>query len=153
VGLVRVTSGWVGFGWKGREAFIPSGAICITRPGLGPGTPHYDEVTSDAFRAGLTMIDMHAGSAQQRAAALDRVLNEAQIRDAFTVWHLLSRVDADQRGRVFDRLAELVPPPASVTREGILKLDQQMLDDWWDAFGLDTASWWRKWKQQWREDK
>jgi hypothetical protein len=26
-----------------------------------------------------------------------------------------------------------------------------MLDDWWDALGLETAAWWRIWKQQWRD--
>lgn len=152
VGLVRVTNGWVGFEWKGHESFIPAGAVCVTRPGLGPGTPHY-EMTSDAFRAALTMIDMRGGSAQQRAAALERVLNEAQVRDVVTLWHLLTRVDADQRGRVFDRLAELVPPPDGVTRDGVLAGRDDMLDQWWDAFGFGTASWWRTWKQQWRDGK
>jgi len=28
------------------------------------------------------------------------------------------------------RLAKLVPPPPGVTREGVLKLNQQMLDSW-----------------------
>jgi len=35
-GLVKVTLGWVGFTWQGRESFIPAGAVCVTRPGLGP---------------------------------------------------------------------------------------------------------------------
>jgi hypothetical protein len=150
VGIVRVTSGWVGFEWKGREAVIPNGAVCITRPGLGPGTPHY-EVTSDAFRAALTMIDMRGGTSQQRAAALETVLNEAQVRDVMTLWHLLTRVDADQRGRVFDRLAELSPAPPGVTRDGVLAGREEMLDAWWDSFGFGTAGWWRTWKQQWRD--
>src|SRR5262249_27124844 len=84
VGVVTVDSGWVGFAWKGREAFIPSGAMCITRPGLGPGTPHY-ESTSNAFRRALTMIDMRGGSAAERSAGLETILNEAQIRDDITL--------------------------------------------------------------------
>jgi len=43
----------------------------------------------------------------------------------------VSRVDAAARGAVFDRLAQLVPPPADVTRDGILGLDREMLDTWW----------------------
>ncbi len=151
VGVVRVTSGWVGFEWRGRESFIPAGAMCITRPGLGPGTPHYEE-TSDAFRSALTMIDMNGGSAGQRASALDRILAEAGERDTVTLWHLLSRVDADQRDRVFDRLSQLAPPPAGVTRDGIRAGRREMLDQWWDKLGLGTTSWWRTWKQQWREN-
>jgi hypothetical protein len=49
------------------------------------------------------------------------VLALARPKDAVTLWHLLSRVSVDQRDRVFDRLTEFVPPPASVTREGIRK--------------------------------
>ena len=150
VGVVRVTSGWVGFEWRGREAFIPAGAMCITRPGLGPGTPHFEN-TPPAFRAALAMLDLRSGSASERDAALGRVLAEARERDSVTLWHLLTRVDPDQRGRVFDRLAELVPPPAGVTRDGVREGRREMLDRWWDDLGLGTSAWWRTWKQQWRD--
>ncbi len=150
-GLVRVTSGWVGFEWHKRESFIPAGAVCITRRGLGPGTPHYED-TSDAFRAALETLDLNNGSAEVKAAALDRVLAEAREHDVVTLWHLLARVDADQRGRVFDRLAQFVAAPPGVTRQGIGAGRREMLDEWWDALGLGTASWWRTWKQQWRDN-
>jgi hypothetical protein len=150
VGLVRVTSGWVGFEWRGQEAFIPAGAIDITRPGLGPGTPHFED-TSEAYKAALVTIDMRGGTAADRAAALTRVLTESRPRDTVTLWHLLTRVDADQRDRVFSRLAELVPPPPEVTREGIRAGKREMLDRWWDTLGLGTTNWWRVWKQPWRE--
>jgi hypothetical protein len=54
---------------------------------------------------------------------------------------------------VFDRLSELAPPPASVTRDGVLAGQRQMLDDWWDTLGLGAANWWRVWKQQWRDGR
>ena len=149
VGRVEVTSGWVGFEWNGRESFIPAGAVCVTRPGLGPGTPHYDDASPE-FRAAIETIDLNVGPKTNRTEALQRALSLARAKDAVTLWHLLSRVDADQRDRVFDRLAEFVPPPASVTRDGIRNGRRDMLDDWWDALGLGTASWWRTWKQSWR---
>ena len=152
VGRVEVTSGWVGFEWQGRESFIPAGAVCVTRPGMGPGTPHYDDV-SPGFRSAIETIDLAVGPPATRRAALDQVLALARPKDAVTLWHLLSRVPADQRDRVFDRLAEFVPPPGSVTRDGIKAGRKEMLDDWWDHLGLGTASWWRTWKQAWREDK
>jgi hypothetical protein len=151
VGLVQVTVGWVGFEWHGRESFIPAGAVCVTRPGLGPGTPHYED-TSDVFRAALTMIDVHGGSAPARASALGELLAAARPHDVVTLWHLLSRVDVDQRDRVFDRLADFVPPPAGVTQDGIRAGRREMLDEWWDALNLGTAAWWRTWKQQWRDN-
>lgn len=150
VGRVSVTSGWVGFEWQGRESFIPAGAVCVTRPGLGPGTPHYDDVSPE-FSAAIETIDLRVGPETNRAEALGRVLSLAREKDAVTLWHLLSRVDGDQRDRVFDRLAQFVPPPASVTREGIRAGRRDMLDDWWDHLGLGTATWWRTWKQTWQD--
>jgi hypothetical protein len=47
-------------------------------------------------------------------------------------------------------LAKFVPPPAGVTRDGIRAGNRDMRDAWWNKLGLDTASWWRTWKQQWR---
>lgn len=150
VGHIRVTTGWVGFEWRGRESFIPAGATCLTRRNFGPGTPFYDD-TSAAFQAALDTLDQSSGASDTRAAALDRVLSEARAKDTVTLWHLLSRVDGPLRGRVFDRLAQFVPPPSGVTRDGVLAGQKQMLDDWWDTLGLGAANWWRVWKQQWRE--
>ena len=66
-----------------------------------------------------------------------------------TLWHLLARVPASDRGAVFDVLAGLVPPPAAVTREGILRGDQTMRDVWWGALELGDVEWWRTWKRDW----
>jgi len=151
IGTVRVTLGWVGFEWHGRESFIPAGAKCITRPGRGPGTPHYEDTTK-AFQSALVLLDVNGGSGADRLAALDVVLNEARERDTVTLWHLLSRVDRTERDRVFDRLAAFVPPPPGVTRDGIRAGRRDMLDQWFDKLGLGTASWWRTWKQQWKDD-
>jgi hypothetical protein len=150
VGHVRVTTGWVGFEWRGRESFIPAGAVCLTRRGFGPGTPYFDDATP-AFKASLGELDLQLGTLATRNAALDRVIADARARDTVSLWHLLSRLDRDQSARVFDRLAAFVPTPAGVTREGVLAKDRRMLDDWWDALGLGAANWWRVWKQQWRD--
>ena len=143
-GLVTVLVGWVGFEWRGRESFIPAGSMCATRPGKGPGTP-YNERVSPAFREALQTLDFPSG-APDNGAALSRVLMEAEERDEVTLWHLLTRVDVSDRDRVFDRLAQFVPPPPGVTRDGIRAGRREMLDAWWDALGLGTASWWRTWK-------
>jgi hypothetical protein len=144
-GLVTVTLGWVGFEWRGRESFIPAGFSGETRPAVGPGTPwHID--SSPAFRRALETIDFRSG-APDTGAAISRVLDESLERDEVTLWHLLNRVPVGERDRVFDGLARFVAPPVSVTREGIRAGRRDMLDQWWDALGLGTASWWRTWKQ------
>lgn len=151
-GLLRTTLGWVGFKLDGREAFIPAGAVCATRPKIGPGTPYFDDAQA-SFREALAKFDFAGGSTEQTNADLAQILNEARPRDALTVWHLLSRVDASQRGLVYDKLAALVPPPSSVTRDGILQLDAKMLDLWWNALGLGDVSLWRTWERPWSHDK
>jgi hypothetical protein len=68
-----------------------------------------------------------------------------------TLWHLLSRVPAAERESVYTQMASIAPPPTGVTRDGVLALQQRMLDQWWDSLGLDSANWWRKWKSDWRQ--
>src|SRR5262245_16277691 len=117
--LLRVTFGWVALQLKDRESMVPSGAACKTRPGIGPGTPYFEDTTPE-FREALEKFDFdHDGS------SLNVLLNTARPRDSLTVWHLLYRSNEADRGLVYDRLAQLAPPPNGVTREGILKLDKQ----------------------------
>lgn len=151
-GLLRTTLGWVGFKLDGREAFIPAGAVCATQPKVGPGTPYFEDA-STSFREALSSFDFATLTPQERSAELSQILAESRPRDALTVWHLLVRVDDSDRGRVYERLATLVPPPAGVTREGILRLDQKMLDLWWNQLGLGDVSLWRTWERSWSQDK
>jgi hypothetical protein len=79
------------------------------------------------------------------------VLSLARPRDALSLWHLLSRLEGAERARVFDSLASLVPPPAGVTRAGVLRGDAAMRDLWWDELGLGSAGFWRQWTSRWTE--
>ena len=151
-GLLQTTFGWVGFKLHGRESFVPAGAVCLIRPRIGPGTPYFEDAPP-AFREALEKLDFDPGTAEQRSSELSVVLSEARKRDALTLWHLLSRVNEPERGRVYDRLAQLVPPPQGVTRAGVLRLDKKMLDLWWNKFNLGDMSLWRTWERSWPEGK
>lgn len=138
--LLRVTSGWVELELENRESIVPAGAACETRPGLGPGTPYFEDA-SIILRETLRTIDFDT-NASARSAALLGTLETARPRDTLTLWHLLARLDGEDRARVYDKMALLSPPPAGVTREGVLALNQQMLDAWreelertWMGFG------------------
>jgi hypothetical protein len=148
-GLLRVEAGWVGFESGGLQSLVPAGAACPTRRGIGPGTPYY-ETAPEALRRALTVIDF-APDLRERGAALETALAAARDRDALSLWHLLARLDGEDRGRAFDRLAGLVPPPAGVTREGILRGDPAMRDAWWGELGLGSADFWRGWTGRWSE--
>jgi hypothetical protein len=150
-GLLRVEAGWVGFESRGLQSLVPAGAACPTRRGIGPGTPYY-ETAPQALPAALAALDFGKDPAH-RDAALATVLAAARERDALSLWHLLARLDREGRGRVFDRLAVLVPPPTEVTREGILGGDRAMRDAWWDELGLGSADFWRGWTGRWSDER
>lgn len=145
-GLLRTRMGWVGFRLNGRDAFIPAGAVGETRKGIGPGTPYLEDASAE-FRAALREFDFAKLSEQQRSAQLAIVLANARKNDALTLWHLLTRAGLTDRGRVFDALNAAVPAPSGVTREGIARGEQTMLDAWWNQLGYDDISVWRKWEK------
>jgi hypothetical protein len=131
-GLLHVTSGWVALQLKDRESMVPAGATCATRPSIGPGTPYFDDA-SQLFRQALAKFDFEPKDQDwSKIPSLDLILKEARPRDTLTLWHLLERVEGTDRERVYDRMAVLTPPPDGVTREGVLQLDEQMLQQWKD---------------------
>ena len=124
-GDLRVTEGWAALEWKGRESLVPAGASASIRPGIGPGTPSFDDA-SPGLRAALTAFDFADGGSQ----AVATILGEARARDTLTLWHLMSRVAAGERARIYDRIAALAPPPDTVSRDKALQLDAPTLKHW-----------------------
>jgi hypothetical protein len=143
-GAIRVQMGWVAFQHLGRESFIPAGASCTTNARRGPGVPAFDDAPEELRSA----LDSWNRSADP--ASLDRILAAARRQDGLTLWHLLSRVNAAERGRVFDRFAQLIPLPPEVTRDEVLTLRPQAIDLCWNALNLEKADWWREWKRSWQ---
>ena len=140
-GLVRVLLGWVAFESDGRQALIPQGAMCATRPGVGPGTPRYEDAPV-GYAEALNRLDFGSPDDPQRSTALQTIVSSARPRDGLTLWHLLTRGSAAERAEVYERLAALSPPPPGVTRAAVLAGNRRALDRWWDAIGENTGSWW-----------
>lgn len=142
-GSLDVEMGWVAFQWGKLESFIPAGASCRTRPGRGPGTPHFSDAAAE-LQSALNRFDE---TGDQKP--LDAVLTAARPRDALTLWHLLSRTKGAQREEVFTRFTDLVELPPTVTKESILRGDRAAIDSAWDALNLGNRDWWREWKRRW----
>ena len=49
------------------------------------------------------------------------ILQESRTQDTLTLWNLLYRVNETQRGRLIDRMMDLMPPPVGVTRAAALR--------------------------------
>ena len=128
--LLRVTSGWVALQLRDIESIVPAGASCATRPGVGPGTPYFEDA-SEKFKSDLSRLDFdNALSEDAKRVLLSSLIGESRLRDTLTLWHLLYRVQGEDREQVFERMAALSPPPKEVTRDGCLQLDEKMLHLW-----------------------
>ena len=132
---LHVTAGWVSLVLNGHESMVPAGAFCETRPRIGPGTPYF-ESASATFRHALEKLDFESGGDE----ALNTILVESQARDALTLWYLFQRVGDVRRTLIYNRLAALAAPPEGVTRDGVMRLDQKMLDQWREKIEHDRIS-------------
>jgi hypothetical protein len=127
-GLLMVSQGWVALEWQGAESLVPAGASCRMRPGRGPGSPWFDDASTKLVHA-LHRFDAHPNPEPKD---LDAVLSQSRPRDTLTLWHLLSRVKAADRPRVYERMIQFAAPPAGITKEDILNLDRHSLTRWKD---------------------
>lgn len=141
-GTLRVSTGWVAFQHAGNESFIPAGAACLMRKGMGPGIPFFEDA-AEAFRQAVIAFQ------QGDSSALAAILKDARSRDGLTLWHLLTRVPARDRGEVFDRFAELVHLPPEISRDAVLRLNPKAIDLCWNALNLENTAWWRGWERRW----
>jgi hypothetical protein len=125
-GFLDVTAGAVEFEWAGRRAVVPLTFRTEIRPGFGPGVPVVADA-SDSFRRALAALEFDGDQ-----SALTRVLALARADDAISLWHLLARTTSEARVAVYDRLVALVPLPAGVERDAVLRLDRGALDTYWN---------------------
>ncbi len=131
---LHVTSGWVELKQGDDISLVPTGFIAEVQLGHRPGTPYAVELAEDA-RAALHRLDTGEGSATDLDVVLAAMYTAShnitlRHRSWITLWHLLQRVDPDDRRRVYPRLVSLSAPPSGVTMEGILALDRRMLKRW-----------------------
>lgn len=115
-GILRVTRGWVEFTQQGRDSLVPAGAMCKITRQRGPGLPYFEDA-SPQFRQAV------------EADRTDLMVASASVQDTLTLWHLLPRVPAAERGQVFDRIAGLTQLPTGISRQRVLKLDPEALND------------------------
>jgi hypothetical protein len=145
-GLLRVSSGWVQLELEDREVLIPAGAASLLRPGGNLGTPYFEDAP-EAFRSALARLDFGAQDATSRGAALTDLLASARPRDVFSFMELLRTARGEERRLLVDRGIVLLPPPAGVTRAGLLRGDDSMMHEWQRQLGIGEAKrWWLDWR-------
>lgn len=154
-GFLRVESGQVELVEGTRRALVLAGNEATLHPGRGPGLPYPVDAPA-TFRRALAEWEATegAGLASTRAEALDALLAASTPRTTVTLWHLLRRVDAPARARVYVRLATLAPPPDGVGPAAVLRLEPRALDAWRDALEPtwtteSVSAWKRVWRRVW----
>ncbi|HEV2491142.1 MAG TPA: FecR domain-containing protein [Candidatus Acidoferrales bacterium] len=134
-GILEVTEGWIQFqhGWV--QSMVPAGASAEMLPGYGPGAPYFSDA-SEKFRAALRIVNFDLGDPAARSAALFVVLDEARKRDAFTLLNLLHRVAPEDRGHLYDRLIQFLPPTPGLTRDDAINGNWNAFNAMWDELGI-----------------
>jgi hypothetical protein len=117
-GALHVTEGWVDLtrGWT--QSLVPRGASATFDAEGNLTVPVFDDA-APAFKEAVRRRDI------ARIAAL------ARTRDALTLLNLFSRLGEEERLIVYDRLAQLVPPPPPITRESMRWWTPRATEPWW----------------------
>ena len=125
--ILNVTDGKLIIKSGGSEEIITAGTICETRKNKSPGTPYSADASAE-FKEALSNFDFGGRTEEE----LETVLEKSTEKEAVSLWYLLKNSKPERVRLIYDRLFELVPPPLSVTYEGLLKKNEKMLKDWWE---------------------
>jgi hypothetical protein len=99
---------------------------------------------SDALIAALSSFEKFRDE-----VSLDRVLTLTDSSSTIVLWHLLPQVDESARGKVFDKLATVTLVPRGLTREKIVRLDWEALQNLRTflapAWSTEEVPLWKRW--------
>ncbi|MEW6653409.1 MAG: zf-HC2 domain-containing protein [Bacteroidota bacterium] len=111
---------------NGSSYLLDENHICKLKKGFRPGTP-VNIFSSDSLRASVESFDFEDGG----EAAVEKIISLAKEQDMLTLLALIPVVPQLQRQIIFQEISNRFPPPESVTRAGIIRLDTEMLYRWW----------------------
>lgn len=123
--MLYVDSGSVILTSNGRESLVPAGKYCMAKSGIGPGTP-YRKNASQEFKDALLSYDFGNGGSE----AVNKLLKHAKKTDAVTLINMLPRIEGASKGKVYDRLKVLAPPPADFSYDSIPHMNMDDLHEW-----------------------
>jgi hypothetical protein len=144
-GSLTVRSGWVHLDSRWHEVLVPQGARVDFGAGGRPGTP-YDIGASEGFRAALRVLDAQGGAADPVGRTMQALLAESRPQDAISLVSLLHAHPGLAEGPLYDRLQQLMPADALVTRAALRTRGAHALSPWWDALPYPRMKrWWMQW--------
>ena len=142
--LVSVRSGWVQLDNGVAEILVPAGAASEMRADRAPGVPVFEDAPAGFLGAIRALEDDTRGD---RAASVRTIVALSRPRDVLTLLMLVER-RAPGSDQMAARAAELWPPPAGVTANGVVRGDRDGLWRWRDTLGLPPP---KGWLRNWRD--
>lgn len=124
--IISVKFAFVELEYNGDTYYIDENYSCKVRSGFRPGIPFHKDA-SDSLKAAIENFDYKNGG----ESAVEKIIALAKEHDALTLLALIPQVKQLQRQIIFQEISNRFPPPESVTRAGILRLEQEMLYRWW----------------------
>ena len=131
-GLLYVKSGMVALESKNRKSLVAAGSFCITKEGIGPGTP-YSKNSSLGFRKALSDLDFKGVTDE----VLVNVLLNAKRDDVISLLQILPRVNEKNKAMVLAKIAKYVPAPRKIYADSIPQLNTKDLNEWIDKLNKE----------------
>lgn len=135
-GILYVKQGMVSLQSNGRESLVPEGKFCLARAGIGPGTP-FRENTSAALKDALMKYDFEKGGDKE----VETIIKNSKKSDMVTLINLMSRVDDENKARLYAHITHYAPPPRDIPKDSIPNIDVKDLNEWIQKFQ-------KEWKEE-----
>lgn len=133
--LIHANSGWVLVQFEDKKSLLPAGTSCISKKGLGVGTPFLDDA-SDNFKELLYKINFE----QVDESQLQKLLAESRSQDLISLFHLLVSSNPESRSKIFNRIAHLHKISPLISGQKIISGDKEMLGRLWTDLELGSIS-------------
>lgn len=132
-GELRVLAGWVDLTHGYQQSLVPQGASALMMADGELTVPVFDDA-APPFRAAVRDF--------ARTHDLATIVSLARRRDALTLLNLFRLTTSEESVILFDRLNQLVPAPASISREAVRDWRPPVTELWWrpilQATGLNA---------------
>lgn len=124
---IEVISGFVEINQNGKKYFVDKKNICKISRGIKPGLPVRVDA-SDSLKNAVSAFNNKNGNDD----IVEKIINNAKQNDMLTLLALIPEVKELQRQIIFQIISNYFPPPETITRAGIIRLDEEMLYRWWE---------------------
>jgi hypothetical protein len=128
-GTLTVETGWVMIDREFMQSLVPAEAQAFFDRDGNISPPIFQD-SPEQFRAAVLRLTLNDPSDSERRRAIAEIVQSAQFRESYTLINLFRRLGPEERGIIFDRLNQLIPAPAGVTRTAVVA-DSRATETWW----------------------